>query len=64
MSRYEKKLKHTLGDELKIGGVEALMPEEMEKQLILNSNRLRTCQDAQLEILSYVGAKFGLRIRD
>ena len=38
--------------------------EELEKHLILNSNRLRTSEDARLEIVTYVEAKFGLRIRD
>ena len=55
MSRYEKKLKHKM---------EALVPEELEKHLILNSNRLRTFEDARLEVVTYVEAKFGLRIRD
>ena len=44
--------------------LEALVPEELEKHLILNSNRLRTFEDARLEIVTHVGAKFGLRIRD
>ena len=40
------------------------MPEELEKHLILNSIRLRTFEDARLEIVTYVEAKFGLKIRD
>ena len=40
------------------------MPEELEKHLILNSNRLRTFEDARLEIVTSVEAKFGSRIRD
>ena len=40
------------------------MPEELEKHLILNSNRLRTFEDARLEIVTYVEAKFRLTIRD
>ena len=40
------------------------MPEELEKHLILNSNRLRTFEDARLEVVTYVEAKFGLRVRD
>ena len=40
------------------------MPEELEKQVILNSNRLRTFEDARLEVVTYVEAKVGLRIRD
>ena len=40
------------------------MPEELEKHLILNSNRLRTFEDARLVIVTCVEAKFGLRIRD
>ena len=40
------------------------MPEELEKHVILNSNRLRTFEDARLEVVMYVEAKFGLRNRD
>ena len=40
------------------------MPEGPEKHMILNSNRLRTFEDARLEVVTYVEAKFGLRIRD
>ena len=64
VSRYEKKMKHKLDDEVKLAGLESLVPEELEKHLILNSNRLRTFEDARLEVVSYVEAKFGLRIRD
>ena len=32
--------------------------------MILNSNRLRTFEDARLEIVTFVEAKFGVRIRD
>ena len=58
VSRYEKKMKDKLDDEIK------LAPEELEKHMILNSNRLRTFEDARLEVVTYVEAKFGLRIRD
>ena len=58
MSRYEKKLKDKLDDEIKLG-LEALLPEELEKHLIPNSNRLRTFEDARLENVTYVEAKFG-----
>ena len=64
VSRYEKKLKDKLNDEIKLPGLEALVPEELEKYLILNSNRLRTFEDARLEIVTYVEAKFGSRIRE
>ena len=40
MSRYEQKLKDKLDDEIKLAGLEALVPEELEKHLMLNSNRL------------------------
>ena len=59
VSRYEKKLKGKMDDEIKLAGLEALMPEELEKHLILNSNRLRTFEDARLEVVTYVEAKFG-----
>ena len=61
--RAATKLKDTLGDEIQPAGLEAL-PEEQEKHLILNSNRLRTFEDALLEIVTYVETKCGLRIRD
>ena len=64
MSRYEKKMKDKLDDEIKRACLESLVPEELEKHLFLNSNRLRTFQDARLEVVTYVEAKFGLRIRD
>ena len=64
MSRNEKKMKDKLDDESKLAGLESLVLEELEKHLILNSNRLRTFEDARLEIVTYVEAKFGLRIRD
>ena len=44
--RCEKKLKDKMDDEIKLAGLEALVPEELEKHLILNSNRLRTFEDA------------------
>ena len=64
VSRYEKKLKNKMDDEIKLAGLEALVPEELEKHLILNSNRRRTFEGARLEIVTYVEPKFGLRIRD
>ena len=64
VSRYEKKMKDTLDDEIKLAGLESLVPEELEKHLILNSNRLRTFEDARVEVVTYVEAKFGLRKRD
>ena len=42
VSRHEKKMKDKLADEIKLAGLESLVPEELEKHLILNSNRLRT----------------------
>ena len=64
VSRYEKKLKDKLDDEIKLAGLEALVPEELERDLILNSNRLRTFEDARPEVVTYVEAKFGLIMRD
>ena len=51
-SRYEKKMKDKLDDEIKLAGLESLVPEELEKHLILNSNRLRTFEDARLEVVT------------
>ena len=50
MSRYEKKLKDKMDDEIKLGGLEALVPEELEKHFILNSNRLRTFEDRDRDV--------------
>ena len=41
-----------------------MLAQELEKLMILNSHRLRTFEDARLEIVTCVEAKFGLRIRD
>ena len=60
MSRHEKKMKDKLDGEIKLAGLESLVPEELEEHLILNSNRLRTFEDARLEVMTYVEAKFGL----
>ena len=64
MSHCAKKLKGTSDEETKLAGLEALVPEELERHLIPNSNRLRTFEDARLEIVTYVDGKFGLIIRD
>ena len=64
VSCYEKKMKDKLDDEIKLAGLGSLVPEELEKHLILNSNHLRTFEDARLEVVTCVEAKFGLRIRD
>ena len=59
VSRYQKKLKDTFDDEIRFVGLEALVPEELEKHLIVTSNRLRTFEDASLKIVTYVVTKFG-----
>ena len=64
VSRCEKKLEGKMDDEIKLAGLEALVPEELEKHLILNSNRLRPFEDVRLDVVPYMEAKFGLRIRD
>ena len=64
VSRYWKKMKDKLDHEIKLAGLDSLVPQELEKHLILNSNRLRTFEDARLEVVTYVEAKFGLRLRD
>ena len=64
VSRYEKKLKEKVDDEIKLAGLEALVLEELQKHLTLNSNRLRTFEDVRREIVTFVEAKFGLMIRD
>ena len=63
-SRCEKRMKDKLDDEIKLASLGSSVPEELEKHLIFNSNHLRTFEDARLEVVTYVKAKFGLRIRD
>ena len=46
VSRCENKMKDNLDDEIKLAGLEALVPEELKKHVTLNSNRLRTFEDA------------------
>ena len=64
VSSYQKKLKNKMYDQIKLAGLEALVPEELEKHLVLNSNHLRTFEDARLEIVTYVEANFGFKYRD
>ena len=52
-------LKNKINDEIKLAGLEPLVPEELEKHLILNSDRLRTFEDARREVVTFVEAKFG-----
>ena len=49
VSQYEEKSKNKMNDEIKLAGLEALVPKELEKHLILNSKRLRTFEDARGE---------------
>ena len=49
---------------LKVGGLEALLPEELERQLMLNPTRLSTYETARPEVVTYTEARTGLRIRD
>ena len=53
VSRYEKKMKDKLDDEIKLAGLESLVLEELEKHLILNSKCLRTFEDARLEAVTW-----------
>ena len=48
VSRYEKKMKNKMDDEIKLAGLEALVLGELERYLMLNSNRLRTFEDARV----------------
>ena len=47
VSLYEK-LKDKMDDDIKLAGLEALVLEKLEKHFILNSNRLRTFEDARV----------------
>ena len=64
MSCYEKKLKDKVGDEIKLAGLEALVPEELEKHLILNSIRLRTVEGCAAGNRDISGGEVWLRIRN
>ena len=62
--RYQRKLRKQLDDELKLSGLEALVPEELERHLLLNSSRLDTYEKARAEIVTYTEAKTCLRLKD
>ena len=61
VSHNGKKFEDKLDGEIKLAGLWALVLAELEKHLILNSHRLRTLEDARLEIVTDVEAKFGFR---
>ena len=64
VSRYEKNMMDKLDNEITLAGLESVVPEELEKHLILYSNRLRTVEDARLDVVTHVEAKFGPKIRE
>ena len=63
VERYEK-MKGKMNDEIKPACLEALVPEELENQLIFNSNHLGTLEDARCEVVTYMEEMFDLRISD
>ena len=60
---WNEKKKDNLADETKLAGLESLVPEELKEHLIVNSNRLRTFEDARLEVVTYVEA-FSRLVKD
>ena len=51
MSRNnEKKLKIKLDDEIKLAGLEALVPEELEKHLVLTLANFRRCAPGDRDV--------------
>ena len=55
-----RKTEGYLDDEIKLDGLEALLPEALEKHWMPNSNRMRTFfGGACLEVVTYVEAEFG-----
>ena len=54
VSCCEKKWKDKLDDGIKLTGLEALVLEGLQKHWVLNSSRLRTFEDARLEIVTDV----------
>ena len=57
VSQYEENLKNKMNDEIKLAGLEALVPKELEKHLILNSSCFRTIEDARREVVTYHAAR-------
>ena len=64
VARYEKKKKRPLDEDLKISGLEALAPVELEQHLLLNATRLGTYEAARSELVTYCESKTGVRIKD
>ena len=57
-------IRSPLDNELKLAGMDALVPEELARYLLLNATRRSTHEAAELEVVTYAEAKTGLRIRD
>ena len=54
IQRYESKMKKEMDGELKLAGLESLVPEELERHLMLNATRIDTYALARVEIITYV----------
>ena len=52
-----------MDDELKLAGLEALVPDDVEKHLMINANRLDTYDKARLEVVTYVEARTGTKMK-
>ena len=64
VSRREQEIWSTLKNELKLAGLEPLVPEELERHLMLNATGLSTHEAARLEVVTYTEAMTGLGILD
>ena len=62
--RYEKRMKDALHYEIKLAGFEALVPEDLERHINLNMDKLRTRGEVRAEVRTYIEAKTGLQIRN
>lgn len=69
VKRYEarkndKGVRETLSEDLKMSSLESLVPEDLEKHLLMNQSRLKTYELMREEIVAYVEARHGMKIQD
>ena len=62
--KNDKGEREKLTEDIKMSALESLVPEDLEKHLLLNSSRLNTYQLMRDEIVSYVEVRHGMKIQE
>ena len=66
--RYERRKgeggeRLSISDDIKMGILESMVPDELENHLLMNRSRLRTFEDSWNEISLYVEARTGIKLK-